>query len=98
MAWSFSQPPPSFDTGFAGVPTGGETLSSVQQYLMGVTVCNNTSSMLSFSLTDGVGIFIVGSKQIAAHDTYTLPYNFLPTVGVRWSASGVGLIAKVWGY
>jgi|SRR5262245_4169584 len=96
MAWPFSQVPPDFDSGEVGLPASLTLVSAGTKYLMGITVANNTSGVVSLTVSDGAGNVIIPATPIAPHNEFTRAYNFRPVAGIQWAGSG--LTGKVWGY
>lgn len=103
MAWPFTGvTAPNKDSGFMAVPTGAaaaptnfDTVSSY--WLLGAHFANNTQVDQFVTLTDGADAVIVPARRIPPNDYILVPWEFLPTVGLKWVATGA-VTGKVWGY
>lgn len=99
MPWPFTSPlAPTLDTGFTPVPTSPASLSSTQQYLVGGNFTNTTSDNITVTLTDTSGAEIAKSIDVPPGSPVQLEWAFMPTDGLKWSASSAGVIGKIWGY
>lgn len=92
---------PNADTGLTSIPTSLTAVPSIGAAtaiaLIGVHVCNPSGAAITFSLTDGGGTYLIYQEQIAARGHLTLPFFRMPVTGLKWLASGNGLVGKAWG-
>jgi hypothetical protein len=115
MGWPFSGvTAPNFDSGFVAVPAQsgaapGATIvpNSVSLatplWLMGMSFTNGGGKGQAFvTVLDGAGNKIIDSLLVVANDTTAPPpWEFMPTTGVQWMATGPGapdVTGKIWGY
>lgn len=106
MAWPITAfGAPNFDSGFVTLPS---TLTNVPNgpgaataaWLLGATFTNKTAGSITVTLNDGGGKAIVGPLTLAAGETRSFDWEFLPVTGtLQWNASAATSVdAKAWGY
>lgn len=100
MAWPFSHVvAPNLNTGPGqAVPTSATSITAAQAWVMGAHFSNPTAGALIVTLTNTAGDKLVGPFEIPAGAEQPYEWAFRPTVGVKWSANGAGLLGQVWGY
>ena len=99
MAWPFSTPvSPSFDTGLMAVPDSITVLTPSTVYVLGITVNNPTATSLTFTVTDTAGSTLIPAMEVPPGLLIPFSFAFEPIVGLKWEASGVGLVGHIWGY
>lgn len=99
MAWPFTSPvAPTLDTGFSPVPTSPASITTAVSYLVGGNFTNTTLDNLTITITDTAGAEIAKSIDVPPGVPVQLEWAFMPTTGLKWSASGAGVIGKLWGY
>ena len=99
MAWPFSTPvAPNLDTGpGAAVPTSATSITTATAWLLGAHFTNTDAAERTVTMTNTAGAILA---QLTLPPGAEMPYEwpFRPTVGVRWSASGTGVLGQAWGY
>lgn len=100
MAWPFSHVvQPSYDSGFVAVPDTPTTQEPSSLWLLGAHFNNPTTSPITVSLTDNSDNKIITELLIPAKSiSPRLEFAFMPCAGLKWTASGIGIIGKLWGY
>jgi hypothetical protein len=103
MAWPFTTPgPPNLDTttGFAvpsGAPVDLPTPVAGAAWLIGADFKNDSGGTILVTVIDGAGNLIYKrSLPAGAQEPYEWPFK--PVTGVKWGASGVGVLGHLWGY
>lgn len=99
MAWPFSNVgEPNLNQGpGAAVPTSSTAITGSQAWLLGCVFKNNSAGTLTVTITDTAGN-IVEELTIPAEATLPYEWPFRPVNGVKWFASGAGMLGHVWGY
>lgn len=107
MSWPFSNViAPNFKSGIslvevpeveAAVPNAP---GAAQLWIMGMWVINNSDAERALTLTDGAGEPVLPANVAVPAGGFFGPIEvpFMPIVGLRWVASGPGVMAKIWGY
>lgn len=99
MAWPFSTPvAPTLDTGFVAVPTSSTSITTATSYLLGANFANTGTVNRTITITDTAGNQIADEIDVPPGVPVPIEWPFLPTAGVKWFASGAGIVGKVWGY
>lgn len=99
MAWPFvSVLQPNLDTGpGSAVPTSATAVTAVQAWLLGAHFSNPTGTALTVTVTTTAGAKLL-QLEIPPGGEQPFEWAFRPALGVKWSASGVGLLGQIWGY
>lgn len=99
MAWPFvSVLQPSLDTGpGVTVPAVAAAVTLLPVWLLGAHFTNTGASARTVTVTTTLGA-ILCQLEIPPGAEQSYEWAFRPALGVKWSASGAGVIGQVWGY
>jgi hypothetical protein len=99
MAWPFTTVnAPNLDTGPGqAVPTSATAITGAAAWLLGAHFTNPSGSALTATVTDTAGEILL-QLEIPPGGEQPFEWPFRPTTGVKWSASGAGLLGQIWGY
>jgi hypothetical protein len=97
--WPFSNcAAPNLDnTPGQAVPTSSTAIAAGQAWLMGAHFTNTGAVQRTITVTDTAGNTIL-VLVLAAGLEQSYEWPFRPTLGLKWFASGVGIVGHVWGY
>jgi hypothetical protein len=102
MAWPFSNVnQPNLDTGpGVAVPTSSTSITASEAWLLGAHFTNSTAGQITVTVTNTAGSILCKIKIPAnAEQPYEWPFRPVSVgVGVKWFASGAGLLGHIWGY
>lgn len=99
MAWPISNiAAPNVDSGFTDVPTSATSIEAGACWLIGATFTNTTTATITVTLQNTANVIFVKTIDIPPGVPFSIEWPFLPTTGVKWSASVTGVTGKVWGY
>lgn len=99
MAWPFTSVlQPNLDTGpGVAVPAVATAITGVQAWLLGAHFTNPSGTARTVTVTDTAGATLL-QLEIPPGGEQPFEWPFRPALGVKWSASGVGLLGQIWGY
>lgn len=78
---------PAYDSGIVNVPDSIDVVTGDTIRVLGVLLCNRTTSAKSFSLTNTAGDFYFKDYPLQGKMTVFLPLGRVEMVGAKWSAS-----------
>lgn len=101
MAWpaaGFTQWNAGTTSGPQAVPTSTTLVDGSLLWLAGACFTNTTGATLQVTVTDAAGLTVVKQMDVAATGVpTTLEFPLMPMTGLRWFASGAGVIGALWG-
>jgi len=99
MSWPFTSViAPNFDTGpGVAVPAAPAVVTAAAAWLLGAHFTNPSVAALIVTITDTAG-GILAQLEIPPGGEQPYEWPFRPAAGVKWSASGVGVLGQIWGY
>jgi hypothetical protein len=98
MAWPFSHVgAPNVQGGPGTVPQASTSVTASNAWIMGCYFKNNAAAPRTVTITNTAGDELLKMDLPPGAD---LPreWNFRPTAGLKWLASGDNVVGHVWGY
>jgi hypothetical protein len=100
MAWPFaSVSAPNGDTGpGTALPTSAGALSANPLWLIGAVFTNTNAAQRTVTLTDSSGAIVDEFVVPGGASPDPKEYPFRPLTGLKWLASGAGVVGHLWWY
>ncbi len=96
---SRAHPTKELPGGIAAIPTALTVVSTTVTFLEQLYISNPTAGALTVLVTDTAGVAIYPTISCPANAVQEVNWpSLLKSTGVKWQASGSGLVGEIFGY